>query len=93
MKQASNEKAKEEMKKIEGAKTFDAQVATQTAVVNAISFVPGFDSYQTSKIVDVNALQLQRQYGKDVVDNRRLSRGLFGATDLKHQEMINQQYR
>jgi len=93
MKQASNEKAKEEMKKVEGAKTFESQIATQTAVVNAISFVPGFDSYQTTKIVDVNALQLQKQYGKDVVDNRRLNRGLFGATDLKHQEMINQQYR
>jgi hypothetical protein len=93
MKQASNQKAKEEMKKAEGAKTFDAQIATQASVVNAISFVPGFDSYQTVKIVDVNALQLQRQYGKDVVDNKRLGRGLFGATDLKHQEMTNQQYR
>ena len=93
MKQASQEKAREEMKKVEGAKTFDAQIATQTAVVSAISFVPGFDSYQGAKIVDINALQLQRQYGKDVVDNRRLSRGLFGATDSKHQEMINQQYR
>lgn len=93
MKQSSNEKAKEEMKKVEGAKTFESQVASQAAVVNAISFVPGFDSYQTSKIVDVNALQLQRQYGKDVVDNRNVGRRLFGGSDRLHEEMINQQYK
>ena len=93
MKQAAQQKAQEEMKKAEGAKSFEAQVATQVAVVNAIAFVPGFDAYQNTKIIDVNALQLQRQYGKDVVDNRRLGRGLFGPTDRLHQEMVNQQYR
>jgi hypothetical protein len=93
MKQAAQQKAKEEMKKAEGATSFEGQIATQAAVVNAIAFVPGFDAYQTAKIIDVNALQLQRQYGKDVVDNRRLGRGLFGPSDTRHQEMVNQQYR
>lgn len=92
-KPVSTARAKEDMKKAEGAKSMEEQVATQGAVVAAIGFVPGFDAYQSAKLVDINALQLQRQYGKDVVDNRRLGRGLFGATDKLHQDMVNQQYQ
>lgn len=93
VKQAAQEKAKEEMKKAETATTFEGQVAVQTNVIGAMSFVPGFSAYAQVNVPDVLARDLQRQYGKDVVDNRRLGRGLFGPSDLRHQEMVNQQYR
>jgi hypothetical protein len=93
MKDNATAKAKEEMKKNQTATTLEAQIATQGAVVNLMSFVPGFDNYQTAKIVDINALRMQRIYGKDVVENRFVNRRLFGGSDRLHQEMIEQQYQ
>jgi hypothetical protein len=93
MKANATAKAKEEMKKAETAATMEAQIATQGAVVSLMSFVPGFDSYQTAKIIDINALRMQRIYGKDVVENRFVNRRLFGGSDRLHQEMVEQQYQ
>jgi hypothetical protein len=92
MKQASNEKAKEEMKKAESAKTFESQIAVQPNVISAMSFVPGFSSYAQANVPDVLQRQLQKQYGKDVVDNRA-NRRMFSGSDRLHEEMINQQYK
>lgn len=93
MKANATEKAKEEMKKASTAPTMEAQIATQGAVLGMMSFVPGFDSYQTATIIDVNALRVQRLYGKDVVENRFVNRRLFGGSDRLHQEMVEQQYQ
>ena len=93
MKANATEKAKEEMKKASTATTMEAQIATQGVVLGMMSFVPGFDNYQTATIVDVNALRVQRLYGKDVVENRFVNRRLFGGSDRLHQEMIEQQYQ
>jgi hypothetical protein len=93
MKDNATAKAKEEMKKNQTATTLEAQIATQGAVVSLMSFVPGFDGYQTAKIIDINALRMQRIYGKDVVENRFVNRRLFGGSDRLHQEMIEQQYQ
>ena len=93
MKANATEKAKEEMKKASTAPTMEAQIATQGVVLGMMSFVPGFDSYQTATIVDINALRLQRLYGKDVVENRFVNRRLFGGSDRLHQEMVEQQYQ
>lgn len=93
MKQESNEKAKQEMRKIESAKTFENQIAVQQNVISAMSFVPGFSAYAQSDVPDILQKQLQKQYGKDVVDNRNVGRRLFGGSDRLHEEMINQQYR
>ncbi len=92
MKQASNEKAKEEMKKAENAKTFESQIAVQPNVISAMSFVPGFSSYAQANVPDVLQRQLQRQYGKDVVDNRA-NRRMFSGSDRLHEEMVSQQYK
>ena len=92
-KENAQQRAKEEMKKAETASSFEGQIAVQASVIGAMSFVPGFDAYQTARIIDINALQLQRQYGKDVVDNKRLGWGLFGPSDRRHQEMVDGQYR
>jgi len=93
MKANATEKAKEEMKKASTAATMEAQIATQGIVLGMMSFVPGFDSYQTATIVDINGLRLQRLYGKDVVENRFVNRRLFGGSDRLHQEMVDQQYQ
>ncbi len=93
MKANATEKAKEEMKKASTAATMEAQIATQGVVLGMMSFVPGFDSYQTATIVDINGLRLQRLYGKDVVENRFVNRRLFGGSDRLHQEMVDQQYQ
>ena len=93
MKQASQEKAREEMKKVETSKSFENQVAIQPNVISAMSFVPGFNSYAQSTVPDILQKQLQKQYGRDVIDNRNAGRRMFGGSDRLHEEMINQQYR
>ena len=74
-------------------KEFEQTVASQSAAVATISFVPGFSAYQNAIIPDTNALTMQRQYNKPVIDNARAMRQLNGASDRMHQEMINEQYR
>lgn len=92
-KQTAIEKAKSELKKAETANSFEGQVAVQRNVIEAMSFVPGFSSYAQSNIPDVLGRQLQKQYGRDVVDNRNVGRRLFGGSDRLHEEMVNEQYR
>jgi hypothetical protein len=93
MKQAATQKAKEEMKKAETASTFEGQVAVQASVIGAMSFVPGFNAYAQANVPDILGAQLQRQYGKEVIDNRRAIRLLGGGQYRLHQEMVNGQYR
>lgn len=94
MKQASNEKAKQEMSRVESAKTFERQVAIQPNVINAMSFVPGFNTYAQANVPDVLQRQLQRQYGKEVIDNKSISvRKMFSGSDRLHEEMVNQQWK
>ena len=90
--QISQQAAREEMKKIEQASSFEAQMAAQNSVIGAMSFVPGFNNYSQVKVPDVLADVVQRQYGKDVIDNRRAQRLLGGGQDRLHQEMIDGQY-
>lgn len=75
------------------AKTFEAQTATQGLVVGLMGFVPGFDAYGQARIIDVNGLQMARQYNRDNVDNRSVLRRLSGASDRLHNEMVDQQYK
>lgn len=93
MRQAAQQKAEQEMKKAESAATFEAQVAVQTNVIGAMSFVPGFSSYAQANVPDLLQRELQKQYGRGVVDNRNVGRKLFGASDRLHEEMVNGQYR
>ena len=88
-----NQKAQQEMKRVENAVTFEAQVAVQTNIIGAMGFVPGFSTYAQSNVPDILQRQLQRQYARDVVDNRVVGRKLFGGSDRLHEEMVNEQYR
>ena len=86
-------RAREVAQQSAGAATFEAQTAVQGAVVALMGFVPGFDAYGTARITDVNGLQMARQYGRATVDNRAALRGLTGASDRLHSDMVDQQYQ
>jgi len=75
------------------AKSFEAQTAVQGTVVALMGFVPGFDAYGSARITDVNAQQMARLYGRATVDNRAALRGLTGASDRLHSDMVDQQYQ
>ena len=86
-------RAREVAQQSAGAATFEAQTAVQGTVVALMGFVPGFDAYGTARITDVNGLQMSRQYGRATVDNRAALRGLTGASDRLHSDMVDQQYQ
>ena len=86
-------RAREVAQQSAGASTFEAQTATQGVVVALMGFVPGFDAYGTARITDVNGLQMARQYSRATVDNRAALRGLTGASDRLHSDMVDQQYQ
>ena len=86
-------RAREVAQQSAGAATFEAQTAVQGTVVALMGFVPGFDAYGTARITDVNGLQMARQYGRATVDNRAALRGLTGASDRLHSDMVDQQYQ
>ena len=75
------------------AKSFEAQAAVQGTVVALMGFVPGFDAYGTARIIDINGQQMSRLYGRATVDNRSALRGLTGASDRLHSDMVDQQYQ
>ena len=90
--QISQQAAKDEMKKVENASSFEAQVSAQNSIIGAMGFVPGFNAYAQARVPDVLADTVQKQYGKDAIDNRRALRLLGGGQDRLHQEMIDGQY-
>lgn len=85
--------AKQAAKAVSDARTFEAQTATQGLVVALMGFVPGFDAYGTTRITDINAQQMARLYNRPNVDNRAVLRGLTGASDRLHSDMVDQQYQ
>lgn len=85
-------RAREVAKAAEKSATLEDQAATQGLVVGLMAFVPGFDSYSSTRITDINALEMQRRYGRPVVDNRSVLRQLSGASDQLHREMMEKQY-
>ena len=85
--------AKQAAKAVSDARTFEAQTATQGLVVALMGFVPGFDAYGTTRITDINAQQMARLYNRPNVDNRAALKGLTGASDRLHSDMVDQQYQ
>ena len=75
------------------AASMEQQIAVQNVVIQAMAFTPGFDGYMKSIVPDAAGYKPYTAYpNQRTVDNPRASRGLFGATDRLHQEMVNQQY-
>ena len=77
----------------ESSKSMDEQVKTQGVVIGAMGYVQGFDAYNVA-LKDVPFYRPYSIYGNQkTIDNRRASRGLFGASDSRHDEMVQSQYR
>jgi hypothetical protein len=93
-KEQQNQKGQSAMKEVAGAKSMEQQKANQAAVLASMAFVPGFDVYSTTKLLDGSFYKSYSVYGGQAnVDNVRIGRSLFGATDSKYNEMYKQQYK
>jgi hypothetical protein len=95
--EAARAKAVEEGKNMAGeigkASDLEAQKAVQGVVVAAMNFVPGFDRYSTVFVPDVIGYKPFTVYNNQkTVDNARLMRGLSGASDRLHEEIVASQY-
>ena len=71
----------------------EQQKHIQNVVIQAMGFTAGFDSYNNFKIFDNTFYKPVNLYGGTNVDNRNLGRGLFGATDRMHNEMVESQFK
>ena len=91
-KEATN-KGNEANKQNGEAKSMEQQKATQNLVMAAIAFNPAFDVYSSIVMKDVSFYKPFTIYGgQKNVDNARIGRRLFGATDQLHNEMVQSQY-
>lgn len=87
------EKGKDLANEMGKATNMQQQIAVQNVVIQAMGFTPGFDVYNKAVVPDGQMYKPYTAYANQRnVDNTRLSRGLFGATDKLHEEMTNQQY-
>jgi hypothetical protein len=76
------------------ATSMEQQVAVQNVVLQAMGYSPGFAGYTRGYIPDVAGYKPYTAYANQKnVDNARLSRGLFGATDRLHNDMVESQYQ
>jgi hypothetical protein len=86
-------KGNEAVKEGGEAKSMNAQIATQGLVIAAMGYNPSFDVYQTVVMKDVSFYKPFIIYGgQKNVDNARVGRRLFGATDQLHNQMVQSQY-
>jgi hypothetical protein len=75
------------------ATTMEQQVEAQGVILSAMGFVPGFDAYGKSFIPDGAGYKPFTIYNNQTnVDNARMMRGLSGASDRLHEQMIDSQY-
>jgi hypothetical protein len=88
------EKGKNLANEMGKATDMESQKQVQNVVIQAMGYTPGFDAYGKAFIPDVAGYKPYTVYNNQVtVDNKRLGRGLFGATDNLHRELVDSQYR
>jgi hypothetical protein len=81
------------IRQADSARTMDEQMMTQASIVAVMAFVPGFESYGVARLPDAPGYRPYEIYrGQQPVDNRRLLRGLTGASDQRHADMVDSQY-
>ena len=72
----------------------EQQKMVQNVVIQAMSFVPGFDAYNKVVLIDKPFYRPEDIYkGQVNVDNKVLSRRMFGPSDQLHNEMVEAQYK
>lgn len=87
------EKGKDLANEMGKAANMEQQIAVQNVVIQAMGFTPGFDVYNKGIVPDGKMYKSVTPYANQRnVDNARLGRGLFGATDRLHNEMVESQY-
>lgn len=75
------------------SKAQDNDAAGSVTIAAIAKMPPGYDLYTTLSIKDVPFYKSEEVYrGQKTVDNVRLLRGLTGASDRVHQEMVDSQY-
>jgi hypothetical protein len=94
--EAAKAKAVEEGKqlanKMGDAASMEQQVAVQNVVIAAMGFTPGFQTYNVI-MPDVPGYKPFTVYkNQKNVDNARMMRGLSGASDRLHEDMVASQY-
>jgi hypothetical protein len=91
--EAAVSRGREAIRDANRAETMEQQVANQALIVATMNFVPGFESYGVTRLPDAQFYRPRDIYpGQQPVDNRRLLRGLTGASDQRHADMVNSQY-
>ena len=91
--EAAVNRGREAIRDADRAQTMEQQVANQALIVATMNFVPGFESYGVARLPDSQFYRPRDIYpGQQPVDNRRLLRGLTGASDQRHADMVNSQY-
>jgi hypothetical protein len=92
-KQAAS-RSNEVMKEAVEAKTIEQQIAAQELVITAMGYNAQFDVYKSIVLSDrIFYKTLDIYKGKENVDNSRVLRGLYGASELRHQQLIDQQHK
>jgi hypothetical protein len=75
------------------SKAQDNDAAGGVTIAAIAKMPPGYDLYTSLSIRDANFYKPEELYrGQKTVDNVRLLRGLTGASDRVHQEMVDSQY-
>jgi len=90
---AARQAGKEATEKMNQANSIEAQMAVQNVVVAAMGFVPGFQAYSIIMPDAIGYKPYSVYNNQRTVDNARIMRGLSGASDRLHEEMVASQYK
>lgn len=72
----------------------EQQKMVQNVVIAAMGYTPGFDTYSKVSIPQTEGYKPFTVYNNQVtVDNKWLNRGLTGASDSLHKQMVDAQYK
>ena len=94
MKKQAAAKGGENMKEAKQAKSMEQQVAVQGLIITAMGYNPGFDAYNALTLKDSPFYKSFEIYkNSNNVDNSRALRGLYGPSEIRHQQLVDQQYK
>ena len=91
-KQAAIKAGKEAAESMNTATSMESQIAVQNVVIAAMGYTPGFNAYSFIMPDGVGYKPFEIYKKQRNVDNARLVRGLTGASDALHEQMVDAQY-
>ena len=90
----SKKNAENAIKDIAKAKKQEDIIAVQNIIASGMGILPGFEVYQYNVVPDAQFYRSREIYANQrSVDNKNAQRFLSGASDARHQQMIEQQYQ